>query len=46
MFWHECRLDIYSEAYTEGSFDTLGIQYLLADYLAEDIIENEPELFQ
>ena len=24
----------------------LGIQYLSADYLAEDIIENEPELFQ
>ena len=25
---------------------SLRIQYLSADYLAEDIIDNEPELFQ
>jgi hypothetical protein len=24
----------------------LGIQYLSADYLVDDLIENEPELFK
>ena len=41
-------MDVYYRSHLAQQVDSgeLGIQYLSADYLAEDIIENEPELFQ